>query len=90
MSNTLISSTTRLQPVWIGGNLKPTRSNVLDPSVIDVLLPGSLVFSQNPAYKKDEIEHNFKDIDVSKCGVDLRKLRSHQNRHNRSYRGLRR
>ncbi|MCF2148551.1 Z1 domain-containing protein [Desmonostoc muscorum LEGE 12446] len=53
----------KLQPVWIGGNLKPTRSNVLDPSVIDVLVPGSLVFPQSPAYKKDEIEDNFKEIE---------------------------
>ncbi|NDJ22096.1 hypothetical protein GS682_10700 [Nostoc sp. B(2019)] len=53
----------QLQPVWIGGNLKPTHSNVLDPSVIDVLVPGSLIFPQNPAYKKDEIEHNFKYIE---------------------------
>ncbi|MBE9004537.1 Z1 domain-containing protein [Fortiea sp. LEGE XX443] len=53
----------QLQPVWIGGNLKPTRSNVLDPSVIDVLVPGSLVFPQNPAYKKEEIEQNFGEIE---------------------------
>nr|WP_292776610.1 Z1 domain-containing protein [Nostoc sp. NMS9] len=53
----------KLQPVWIGGNLKPTRSNVLDPSVIDVLVPGSLVFPQSPAYKKDEIEDHFKEIE---------------------------
>ncbi|MEH2303801.1 Z1 domain-containing protein [Nostoc sp.] len=53
----------KLQPVWIGGNLKPTRSNVLDPSVIGVLAPGSLVFPQSPAYKKDEIEDNFKEIE---------------------------
>ncbi|MEH1890428.1 MAG: hypothetical protein V7K92_13540 [Nostoc sp.] len=26
----------QILPVWIGGNLKPTRSNVLDPSVINV------------------------------------------------------
>jgi hypothetical protein len=53
----------KLQPVWIGGSLKPTRSNVLDPSVIDVLVPGSLIYPQNPAYKKEEIEHNFKEIE---------------------------
>ncbi len=53
----------QLQPVWIGGNLKPTHSNVLDPSVIDVLVPGSLIFPQNPAYKKDEIEYSFKEIE---------------------------
>jgi hypothetical protein len=53
----------QLQPVWIGGNLEPTRSNVLDPSVINVLVPGSLIHPQNPAYKKTEIEHNFKQIE---------------------------
>ena len=54
----------KLQPVWIGGNLKPTRSNVLDPSVINFLVPGSLIYPQNPAYKKEEIEHNFKEIET--------------------------
>lgn len=53
----------KLQPVWIGGNLKPTRSNVLDPSVIGVLAPGSLIFPQNPAYKKEEIKDNFQKIE---------------------------
>lgn len=54
----------KLQPVWVGRNLKPTRSNVLDPSVIGVLAPGSLVHPQNPAYKKQEIEHNSKEIET--------------------------
>lgn len=53
----------QLQPVWIGGNLKPTRSNVLDPSVIDVLVPGSLIYPQNPAYKRAEILPNFQIIE---------------------------
>jgi hypothetical protein len=53
----------KLQPVWVGGNIKPTRSNVLDPSVIGVLAPGKLIFPQNPAYKKEEIKENFKDIE---------------------------
>ncbi|WP_414578958.1 Z1 domain-containing protein [Anabaena sp. CCY 9402-a] len=53
----------QLQPVWIGGNLKPTHSNVLDPSVIDVLVPGSLVYPQKPAYKKEEIEPYFQEIE---------------------------
>ena len=54
----------QIQPVWIGGNLKPTRSNVLDPSVINVLVPGSLIYPPNPAYKKQEIEHTFKAIET--------------------------
>lgn len=53
----------KLQPVWIGGNLKPTRSNVLDPSVIHVLKPGKLIFPQSPAYKKEEIKDNFQEIE---------------------------
>ncbi|MBD2629382.1 Z1 domain-containing protein [Trichormus variabilis] len=53
----------KVQPVWIGGHLKPTRSNVLDPSVINVLRPGKLIFAQDPAYKKEDIEPNFKAIE---------------------------
>ncbi|MEH2397023.1 Z1 domain-containing protein [Nostoc sp.] len=53
----------KLQPVWIGGNLKPTRSNVLDPSVIHVLKPGKLIFPQSPVYKKEEIKDNFQEIE---------------------------
>ncbi|MEH2184587.1 MAG: Z1 domain-containing protein [Nostoc sp.] len=54
----------KLQPVWIGGNLKATRSNVLDPSVINVLKPGKLIFPENPAYKREEIEDNFKELET--------------------------
>ncbi|MBD2211795.1 Z1 domain-containing protein [Nostoc linckia FACHB-104] len=53
----------KLQPVWIGGNLKPTRSGVLDPSVIEVLVPGTLIFPQNPAYKKEEIYQSFQEVE---------------------------
>ncbi|BAZ65853.1 hypothetical protein NIES4106_05980 [Fischerella sp. NIES-4106] len=53
----------QLQPVWVGGNLKPTRSNVLDPTVIGVLAPGKLIFPQNPAYKKEEIKEDFHNIE---------------------------
>lgn len=53
----------QIQPVWIGGNLKPTRSNVLDPSTINVLKPGKLIFPQSPAYKREDIEENFHKIE---------------------------
>ncbi|TBR61483.1 hypothetical protein B4U84_11995 [Westiellopsis prolifica IICB1] len=53
----------QLQPVWVGGALKPTRSNVLDPTVIGVLAPGKLIFPQYPAYKKEEIKENFHNIE---------------------------
>jgi hypothetical protein len=53
----------KLQPVWIGGNLKPTRSNVLDPSAINVLTPGSSIYPRNPAYKKEEIQDNFHKLE---------------------------
>jgi hypothetical protein len=53
----------KIQPVWIGGTIKPTRSNVLDPSTINVLKPGKLIFPQNPAYKQEDIKENFHKIE---------------------------
>jgi hypothetical protein len=53
----------KIQPVWIGGTIKPTRSNVLDPSTINVLKPGKLIFPQSPAYKQEDIKENFHKIE---------------------------
>ncbi|MFN7415045.1 MAG: Z1 domain-containing protein [Dolichospermum sp.] len=54
----------KIQPVWIGGTIKPTRSNVLDPSTINVLKPGKLIFAQSPAYKQEDIKDNFPKIET--------------------------
>ncbi|BBD59381.1 hypothetical protein NIES2109_21640 [Nostoc sp. HK-01] len=52
----------QIQPVWVGGDI-PTRANVLDPSLIGVLAPGKMIFPQIPAYKKEEIEESFQQIE---------------------------
>jgi hypothetical protein len=54
----------KIQPIWIGRPLKATRSNVLDPSAINVLKPGKLIFAQSPAYKQEDIKDNFSKIET--------------------------
>lgn len=42
-------------PVWVGQDLKPTRSNVLNPTEINAFTPGQSTFPRDPMWKKNEI-----------------------------------
>jgi hypothetical protein len=52
-----------IQPVWVGKALKPTRSNVLNPSEINAFTPGISTFPRNPMWKKSEISDYTEALD---------------------------
>ena len=45
----------KLKPVWVGGKLQPTRSNVLNLAEIDAFTPGTAIFPRDPLWKKAEV-----------------------------------
>jgi hypothetical protein len=52
----------KLQPVWVGRPLKPTRSNVLNPAAIDAFTPGTAIFPRDPFWKKSEVKQYTKAL----------------------------
>lgn len=48
----------KLKPVWVGRELKPTRSNVLNPAEIDAFTPGSAIYPRDPRWKVSEVRHH--------------------------------
>jgi hypothetical protein len=50
------SGKTDVTPVWVGSELKPTRANVLDPSVIGAFAPGVAIFPPDPMWKSSQIK----------------------------------
>lgn len=48
----------RIKPVWVGTGLKPTRANILNPSLIGAFAPGRAIFPAFPKYKKRDIGEN--------------------------------
>ena len=53
----------QVQPVWIGNNLQPTRSNVLNPAGIGVFVPGTAIFPRDPLWKASDIKQHTGDLD---------------------------
>lgn len=53
----------KIQPVWVGKQLKPTRSNVLNIAAIEAFIPGSHVFPHDPLYKASQIKKNVEKLD---------------------------
>ncbi len=51
-------SNIKIQPVWVGRKLKPTRSNILNPAEIDAFTPGSHIFPQAPFWKTSDVKEN--------------------------------
>jgi hypothetical protein len=56
-------SNIKLKPVWIGGKLKPTRSNVLNPAAINAFTPGSAIFPSDPHWKMSEVKQHTQALD---------------------------
>jgi Z1 domain len=52
-----------IKPVWVGKTLKPTRSNVLNPSEINAFTPGISTFPRDPMWKKNEIKVHTEELD---------------------------
>ncbi|MGC9503165.1 Z1 domain-containing protein [Baaleninema sp.] len=52
-----------VQPVWVGKDLKPTRSNVLNPSEISAFTPGISTFPRDPMWKKSDIQEHTEVLD---------------------------
>lgn len=55
-------SNIKIKPVWVGGKLQATRSNVLNPAEIDAFTPGSLIFPHAPLYKTAEVSEETKAL----------------------------
>lgn len=53
----------KIEPVWVGKSLKPTRSCVLNLAAIDSFTPGSHIFPQDPLYKSSETKKNMDKLD---------------------------
>jgi hypothetical protein len=53
-----------VKPVWVGPSLKPTRSNVLNPSEIGAFSPGIQVFPPQVEYRKEKIASLVKQLEV--------------------------
>ncbi|MBW4429011.1 MAG: Z1 domain-containing protein [Nostoc desertorum CM1-VF14] len=51
-----------IQPVWVGSKLKPTRSNVLNPSAINAFTPGIAIFPPDPLWKASEIKEHTENL----------------------------
>jgi hypothetical protein len=71
-----------VKPVWVGQALKPTRSNVLNPSEISAFTPGIQTYPRDPKWKKTEIrshtealdellKHYGNDDDYHEVGIDF-------------------
>ncbi|HEY9634712.1 MAG TPA: Z1 domain-containing protein [Coleofasciculaceae cyanobacterium] len=56
-------SNIKIQPVWVGRQLKATRSNVLNPAAIGVFTPGSHIFPRDPLWKASEVRKNVEELD---------------------------
>jgi hypothetical protein len=52
-----------IKPVWIGTTLKPTRSNVLDPSEINAFTPGISTFPRAPMWKKNDVKIHAESLE---------------------------
>jgi hypothetical protein len=48
----------QIKPVWIGGKLKATRANVLNPAEINAFSPGSAVFPRDPLWKAADVKQH--------------------------------
>jgi len=57
------SGNIHVKPVWIGRNLKATRSNVLNPAEIDAFTPGQQVFPPDPLWKSADIKKHTEALD---------------------------
>jgi hypothetical protein len=53
----------KIQPVWIGRQLRATRSNVLNPAAIGVFTPGAAIFPRNPLWKTSDIKQHTEALD---------------------------
>ena len=53
----------KVKPVWVGRQLKATRSNVLNPAAIDTFIPGSAIFPRDPLWKTAEVSKHTKALD---------------------------
>jgi len=56
-------SNIKIKPVWVGRQLKPTRSNVLNPASIDAFTPGSAIFPRDPLWRTTEVSKHTKGLD---------------------------
>ncbi len=56
-------SNIKIKPVWVGRQLKPTRSNVLNPASIDAFTPGSAIFPRDPLWRTAEVSKHTKALD---------------------------
>jgi Z1 domain len=63
-----------IKPVWVGKTLRPTRSNVLNPSEINAFTPGISTFPRDPMWKKNEIKVHTENLDsllINYTGDDI-------------------
>lgn len=51
-----------IKPVWVGEDLKPTRSNVLNPTEINAFTPGKSTWPRDPMWKKNEIYNHTEEL----------------------------
>ncbi len=52
----------KIKPVWVGPELQPTRSNVLNPANINTFTPGSHIFPQAPLWKAGDVRENTNQL----------------------------
>ena len=53
-----------VKPVWVGGALKPTRSNVLNPAEVGAIRTGVAIYPPDPMWKKSDVGSEFKQLDA--------------------------
>jgi hypothetical protein len=60
----------QVQPVWVGNDLRATRSNVLNPAAIGVFTPGSAIFPRDPLWKSSDIKQHTESLDELLCSYN--------------------
>jgi len=55
-------SNIKIKPVWVGRELKATRSNVLNLAEIDAFTPGLQTFPRDPLWKASEVKKNVEEL----------------------------
>lgn len=56
-------SNIKIQPVWVGKSLRPTRSNVLNLTAIGLFTPGTQIFPRSPLWKTSDIKEDVEKLD---------------------------
>lgn len=52
-----------IKPVWVGKNLKATRSNVLNPAEVGAIATGRTIYPPDPLWKKNDVRKHTEELD---------------------------